>query len=136
MIVRKIKERLQDFIDKLDNMPDDKEINLRPNTFRIADEGNTFIGFTGYDGGYLALTDIEQDDDELMFLDIEDFINYLYDEVLHKFLQNFSQAEVKLALQEMFKDNDIDELYHDFFESEFRKDSVREVVKAIKEVLE
>lgn len=63
--VSKLKQTLQDALDSLEGLDDNQEINLVSNTYFLH-SARVFIGFSGYDGGYLDLNNIEDnlvDDD-------------------------------------------------------------------------
>lgn len=63
--VSKLKQTLQDALDSLEGLDDNQEINLVSNTYFL-NNARVFIGFSGYDGGYLDLNNIEDNlvDDE------------------------------------------------------------------------
>lgn len=63
--VKQLKNRLQNAIDTLEELEDDQKIHLESNTYFI-NGARTFVGISGYDGGYLDLDRIEdnlEDDD-------------------------------------------------------------------------
>ena len=57
--VRKLKETLQNAIDALEDLNDEDNIHLEPNTYFLHG-ANNFLGISGYDGGYLDLDRIEE----------------------------------------------------------------------------
>lgn len=57
--VSKLKNRLQNALNDLEDLDDNAEINLASNTYFI-NGARTFIGISGYDGGYLDLDRIEE----------------------------------------------------------------------------
>lgn len=65
--VAKLKEKLQSVINDLDELDDDKKLNLESNTYFL-NGSRFFIGIAGYDGGYLDLDNVtehvEDDDDD------------------------------------------------------------------------
>lgn len=65
--VAKLKEKLQNVIDDLNELDDDKKLNLESNTYFL-NGSRFFVGIAGYDGGYLDLDDVtehvEEDDDD------------------------------------------------------------------------
>ena len=65
--VAKLKEKLQSVINDLNELDDDKKLNLESNTYFL-NGSRFFVGITGYDGGYLDLDNvtehIEDDDDD------------------------------------------------------------------------
>ena len=65
--VAKLKEKLQNVIDDLNELDDDKKLSLESNTYFL-NESRFFVGITGYDGGYLDLDNVaehvEEDDDD------------------------------------------------------------------------
>ena len=64
--VAKLKEKLQDVINDLNELDDDKKLNLESNTYFLGGS-RFFVGIAGYDGGYLDLDNVtehvEEDDD-------------------------------------------------------------------------
>lgn len=64
--VAKLKEKLQSVINDLDELDDDKKLNLESNTYFL-NGSRFFVGIAGYDGGYLDLDNVtehvEEDDD-------------------------------------------------------------------------
>lgn len=65
--VAKLKEKLQNVIDDLNELDDDKKLSLESNTYFL-NGSRFFVGISGYDGGYLDLDNvaehvIEDDDD-------------------------------------------------------------------------
>ena len=64
--VAKLKEKLQDVINDLNELDDDKKLNLESNTYFL-NGSRFFVGIAGYDGGYLDLDNVtehvEEDDD-------------------------------------------------------------------------
>ena len=60
MKVSKIRKKLEQFLEVLEDLQDEQDIKLRSNTYMIAEDGDFFLGFSGYDGGYLTLSDIEE----------------------------------------------------------------------------
>lgn len=64
--VKYLKEKLEYAISQLEDLDDNDEIHLEPNTYFLHG-ANTFLGISGYDGGYLDLNHIEEaieDNDE------------------------------------------------------------------------
>ena len=65
--VKYLKEKLEHAMSQLEDLDDDTEIHLEPNTYFL-NGANTFLGISGYDGGYLDLNrieeNIEEDDEE------------------------------------------------------------------------
>lgn len=139
MKAKKIKRYLEEFLNELDDIDDEKEIYLRSSTYRIEDQGRFFLGFVGYDGGYLALSDLaeqEKEEDEDGFTSIEDFSYYLYsEEYLNSVFPNIPQEEILMALGEIFYDQDIETLYNDFFVSLNRKSNLQDLINDIKEII-
>ena len=64
--VAKLKEKLQGIINDLNELDDDKKLNLESNTYFL-NGSRFFVGIAGYDGGYLDLDNVtehvEEDDD-------------------------------------------------------------------------
>lgn len=65
--VAKLKEKLQNVIDDLNELDDDKKLSLESNTYFL-NGSRFFVGISGYDGGYLDLDNVaehvvEDDDD-------------------------------------------------------------------------
>ena len=56
--VSKLRDTLQTALDSLEGLEDDQEIRLESNTYFLG-HARVFIGFSGYDGGYLNLNAIE-----------------------------------------------------------------------------
>ena len=65
--VAKLKEKLQNVIDDLNELDDDKKLSLESNTYFL-NGSRFFVGIAGYDGGYLDLDNVtehvEEDDDD------------------------------------------------------------------------
>lgn len=61
MKIYRLKEELEDLLRCLDDFDEEAEIHLSPNTYGIH---GTFIGFSGYDGGYLDLDNLEDSIEE------------------------------------------------------------------------
>ena len=64
--VKYLKEKLEYAISQLEDLDDNDKIHLEPNTYFLHG-ANTFLGISGYDGGYLDLNRIEEaveDNDE------------------------------------------------------------------------
>ena len=65
--VAKLKEKLQNVIDDLNELDDDKKLNLESNTYFL-NGSRFFVGISGYDGGYLDLDNVaehvEEDEEE------------------------------------------------------------------------
>ena len=65
--VAKLKEKLQSVINDLNELDDDKKLNLESNTYFL-NGSRFFVGIAGYDGGYLDLDNVaehvEEDDDD------------------------------------------------------------------------
>lgn len=57
--VKYLKEKLQNAIDALEDLNDEDNIHLEPNTYFLHG-ANNFLGISGYDGGYLDLDRIEE----------------------------------------------------------------------------
>jgi len=65
--VAELKEKLQNVIDDLNELDDDKKLSLESNTYFL-NGSRFFVGISGYDGGYLDLDNVaehvvEDDDD-------------------------------------------------------------------------
>lgn len=65
--VAKLKEKLQNVIDDLNELNDDEKLSLESNTYFL-NGSRFFVGISGYDGGYLDLDNVvehvvEDDDD-------------------------------------------------------------------------
>lgn len=66
--VAKLKEKLQNVIDDLNELDDDEKLSLESNTYFL-NGSRFFVGIAGYDGGYLDLDNVaehvvEDDDDD------------------------------------------------------------------------
>lgn len=65
--VKYLKEKLERAMNQLEQLDDEDNIHLESNTYFLHG-ANTFLGISGYDGGYLDLNRIEEavedDDDE------------------------------------------------------------------------
>lgn len=57
--VKYLKGILQNAIDALEDLNDEDNIHLEPNTYFVRG-ANSFLGISGYDGGYLDLNRIEE----------------------------------------------------------------------------
>lgn len=141
MKVSKIRKKLEQFLEVLEDIPADKDIKLRSNTYRIAEDGDFFLGFSGYDGGYLTLSDIEEtdEDEDYVFESMDDFIDFLYYEEIADIIPYASAEDIIGALSGLFYDDsyeNIEVLYYDFFVSESRKDNIQYLIKNIREVLD
>ena len=64
--VAKLKEKLQNVIDDLNELDDNEKLSLESNTYFL-NGSRFFVGISGYDGGYLDLDNVaehvEEDDD-------------------------------------------------------------------------
>ena len=135
MKVSKIRKKLEQFLEVLEDLQDEQDIKLRSNTYMIAEDGDFFLGFSGYDGGYLTLSDIEESEDEDGFAGMADFIEFLYYEELIDIIPDIDPDEVMTALNELFYNQDVEVLYDDYFVSDFRKDNIQYLVKEIEELI-
>lgn len=135
MKARKIRQKLEQFLEVLEDLQDEQDIKLQSNTYMIAEDGDFFLGFSGYDGGYLTLSDIEESEDEDGFAGIADFIEFLYYEELIGIIPDIDPDEVMTALNELFYNSDVEVLYDDYFVSDFRKDNIQYLVKEIEELI-
>lgn len=65
--VAKLKEKLQNVIDDLNELDDDEKLSLESNTYFL-NGSRFFVGIAGYDGGYLDLDNVAEhvvrDDDD------------------------------------------------------------------------
>lgn len=65
--VAKLKEKLQNVIDDLNELDDNEKLSLESNTYFL-NGSRFFVGIAGYDGGYLDLDNVtehvEEDDDD------------------------------------------------------------------------
>lgn len=66
--VAKLKEKLQNVIDDLNELDDNEKLSLESNTYFL-NGSRFFVGISGYDGGYLDLDNVaehvvEDDDDD------------------------------------------------------------------------
>lgn len=65
--VAKLKEKLQNVINDLNELDDDEKLSLESNTYFL-NGSRFFVGIAGYDGGYLDLDDVAEhvvrDDDD------------------------------------------------------------------------
>jgi len=135
MKVSKIRKKLEQFLEVLEDLQDEQDIKLRSNTYKIAEDGDFFLGFSGYDGGYLTLSDIEEAEYEDGFAGIADFIEFLYYEELIGIIPDIDPDEAMAALNEIFYNQDVEVLYDDYFVSDFRKDNIQYLVKEIEELI-
>lgn len=140
MKVSKIRQKLEQFLEVLEDIPADKDIKLRSNTYMIAEDGDFFLGFSGYDGGYLTLSDIEEtdEDEDHGFESMDEFIYFLYYEEIADIILDASAEDVIGALSGLFYDDsyeNIEVLYYDFFVSDSRKDNIQYLVEEIEELI-
>lgn len=65
--VAKLKEKLQNVIDDLNELDDNEKLSLESNTYFL-NGSRFFVGIAGYDGGYLDLDNVAEhvvrDDDD------------------------------------------------------------------------
>ena len=57
--VKHLKEKLERAMNQLEQLDDEDNVSLEPNTYFLHD-ANNFLGISGYDGGYLDLDRIEE----------------------------------------------------------------------------
>lgn len=57
--VAKLKEKLQNVINDLNELDDDKKLSLESNTYFL-NGSRFFVGIAGYDGGYLDLDNVTE----------------------------------------------------------------------------
>ena len=60
MKVQKLKELLQNYLDILEQYEDNDEIKMVTNTYFLSDN-RVFLGMAGYDGGYISLSNLEEE---------------------------------------------------------------------------
>lgn len=63
MTVKELKNKLQRVINNLEGYDDDATINMVSNTYFLRD-CRYFLGVSGYDGGYINLSNIEVEDED------------------------------------------------------------------------
>lgn len=126
-------------VDELESFPEGVEVELRSNTYGIDDK--LFIAVSGTDGGYLTLGDILNQKEEIENTDpaeeLEDFFGYLYDEALEEYLREITKEAALDALRYIYtnQDENIEDLYKEFFESEFAKDNRMYIADRILDVV-
>jgi hypothetical protein len=144
MKVKKIIRKLNEFLDALEDLNEEQEISLRSNTYQIGQSGDLFLGFTGYDGGYLTVSDIESkipyNEEDTFFANLEEFIDFVYDEIVSGYFPDVDETIVKAALNELFYGQEIEELYELFFdrynpESSSRDDNIASLIEDITELV-
>jgi hypothetical protein len=143
MKVKKIIRKLNEFLDALEDLNEEQEIRLRSNTYQIGQSGDLFLGFTGYDGGYLTVSDIESQipyNEDAFFSSLEDFIDFIYDEIVSDYFPDVDENIVKAALNESFYGQEPEELYELFFNSDnpyisSRDDSITSLIKDLTELV-
>ena len=59
MTIKELKELLEEKLEILEQYDEDKKIRLVSNTYFLGDT-KYFLGVAGYNGGYLALDDLEE----------------------------------------------------------------------------
>lgn len=65
MKVKELRRRLESMLDTLEGYDDDREVKMVSNTYFLGGACRTFIGISGYDGGYINCNDmVEEDEDE------------------------------------------------------------------------
>jgi hypothetical protein len=144
MKVKKIIRKLNEFLDALEDLNEEQEISLRSNTYQIGQSGDLFLGFTGYDGGYLTVSDIESkipyNEEDTFFANLEEFVDFVYDEIVSGYFPGVDENIVKAALNELFYGQEIEELYELFFdrynpESSSRDDNIASLIEDITELV-
>lgn len=63
MTVKELKDLLSSILDNLDNYDDNDEIRKETNTYFL-NGAKYFLGISGYNGGYIDLSNIKIDEDE------------------------------------------------------------------------
>lgn len=63
MKVKELKDLLTSILDNLDDFDDSDKIRKETNTYFL-DNAEYFLGISGYNGGYIDLTNIKIDKDE------------------------------------------------------------------------
>ena len=59
---KRLRRYLEDAITRLEDFDDDAEIRMVSNTYFLGD-CRTFLGISGYDGGYVNLDILEEEDE-------------------------------------------------------------------------
>lgn len=70
MKVKELKRRLSDVMNRLDECDDEQEVRMVSNTYFLG-SCSTFIGISGYDGGYINC-DRMVEEEEYCEVDIEE----------------------------------------------------------------
>lgn len=63
MKVKELRNRLERILSDLEGYDDDREVRMVTNTYFLGD-CRTFIGISGYDGGYINCNDMVEEEDE------------------------------------------------------------------------
>lgn len=63
MKVKELRRRLESMLDTLEGYDDDREVKMVSNTYFLG-ACRTFIGISGYDGGYVNCSDMVEDDED------------------------------------------------------------------------
>ena len=61
--VRKLREKLEDVLNRLCDLEDDEEIRMVSNTYFLG-PCHLFLGLSGYDGGYVNLDELPKAEEE------------------------------------------------------------------------
>ncbi len=137
MKVHEVKEKLQDMIDKLDELVDDQEIELRSNTYQIADGGDFFVGFVGSHGGYLSIGDLVSNKDHGdIFEDKDDLIDTLYYEHLEDYFPTIEKEVITVILDNLFSGMDLESLEEMFYYSDQVSINIDNLIDDIESALE
>lgn len=60
MKVKELKEMLLEYVDVLEQYEDDNEVKMVTNTYFLSDN-RVFLGMAGYNGGYISLSNLEEE---------------------------------------------------------------------------
>ena len=63
MTAKKLREYLEDALERLNDLEDDEEIRVVSNTYFLGD-CRTFLGISGFDGGYINLDRIQTEEED------------------------------------------------------------------------
>lgn len=72
MKVKDLRRKLEKALNILDDYNDDDQIKMVTNTYFLGDSCRTFLGISGFDGGYINLENPVEEDEEDFEEDFED----------------------------------------------------------------
>lgn len=140
MKVKDLKYKLQQIVDFLEDLPDDKDVPFLSNTYFVSKEDNLFIGVTSE--GYTSLPDLKNEfnlEYTSDFETFEDYFDFLWLDTLDEYFSNYSKEAVYSAFLEVMVAQDLrtpSALAELLDNEQFGKDNLRYMIEDIQVELE